>query len=345
MNLLKHFHRHVTPLIAASIMCFSGIALADDLEEANKLFRQGNHAQALTKADAYLATKPKDAQGRFLKALILTDQGKVNDAIKLFSELTSDYPDLPEPYNNLAVLYASQGKYDQAKASLEMAIRTHPSYATAHENLGDIYAKMASEAYDRALQLDRGNTTTQTKLAMIQDLFAGGHSKATTPDNPATPAVEPRKDSKAEPVPAKVASVETKPAAPATPVKTVELATPAPKAQVDHGSEILKTVNAWAAAWSAQKVDEYLSFYTDDFNPGPGTSHSAWEKTRRERLSNPKYIHVTIAKPTIKLIDDTHASIQFRQSYDANHLKTSGNKTLLLVKADGKWRIQEERAK
>ena len=50
---------------------------------------------------------------------------------------------------------------------------THPSYATAHENLGDIYAKMASQAYDRALQLDNSNTATQTKLAMIQELFAG----------------------------------------------------------------------------------------------------------------------------------------------------------------------------
>ena len=122
----------------------------------------------------YLATSPKDARGRFLKGIILTEQNKPNDAIKVFTELTQDYPELPEPYNNLAVLYASQGQYDKARTALEMAIRTHPSYATAHENLGDIYAKMASQAYDKALQLDKSNTTAQTKLNLIKDLFSAG---------------------------------------------------------------------------------------------------------------------------------------------------------------------------
>src|SRR6266478_4423624 len=94
-----------------------------------------------------IADNPRDARARFLKGLILTEQNKPNDAIKVFTALTDDYPELPEPYNNLAVLYASQGQYDKARKSLEMAIRTHPSYAIAHENLGDVYAKMASEAY------------------------------------------------------------------------------------------------------------------------------------------------------------------------------------------------------
>ena len=168
------FYRHAALLTGALLLSANPIAHADDIQDANKLFKQGQHSQALDKVNGVLASKPKDAQARFLKGLILTEQGKPADAIKAFSSLTEDYPELPEPYNNLAVLYASQGQYDKAKQALEMAIRTHPSYATAHENLGDIYAKMASQAYDRALQLDRSNTATQTKLAMIQDLFAGG---------------------------------------------------------------------------------------------------------------------------------------------------------------------------
>src|SRR5204862_2623498 len=113
-----------------------------------------------------------DAQARFLKGLIYTQQGKTAEAIKIFTSLTEDYPDLPEPYNNLAVLYAGQGQYEKARQALEMAIRTHPSYATAHENLGDIYAKMASQAYDKALQLDRSNQAAQGKLNLIKDLFS-----------------------------------------------------------------------------------------------------------------------------------------------------------------------------
>jgi len=61
---------------------------------------------------------------------------------------------MPEPYNNLAVLYAAEGQERKAAEALEQAIRTNPSYTTAHENLGDLYARMASEAYAKALQLD-----------------------------------------------------------------------------------------------------------------------------------------------------------------------------------------------
>src|SRR4051794_35377041 len=166
------------PRIAALVLTVClGLATSvwgqnDPLQDANQLFRQGQFDRAMERVNSYLSSRPKDARGRFLKGLILTEQNKPNDAIRVFTELSQDYPELPEPYNNLAVLYASQGQYDKARNSLEMAIRTHPSYATAHENLGDIYAKMASQAYDKALQLDRANQAAQTKLNMIKDLFS-----------------------------------------------------------------------------------------------------------------------------------------------------------------------------
>src|SRR6478672_6477826 len=147
-------------------------APADDLKEAQKLYGQGKLAPSLEKVDAFLKAQPRDPQGRFLKGLVLTEQKKTAEAIQVFTGLTEDFPELPEPYNNLAVLYASQGNYDKAKSALELAIHTHPSYATAHENLGDIYAQLASRAYDRALQLDKNNTTAQTKLALVKDLFS-----------------------------------------------------------------------------------------------------------------------------------------------------------------------------
>ena len=145
---------------------------ADDLQDANKLFKQGLHAQALEKVNAFLVTKPKDAQARFLKGLILAEQGNTADAITVFTRLTEDYPELPEPYNNVAVLYAGQGEYEKAKNALEMAIRTNPTYATAHENLGDIYTRMAGQAYDRALQLDGTSSGARSKLALVRQLLA-----------------------------------------------------------------------------------------------------------------------------------------------------------------------------
>ena len=167
--------------VSACFTAFSLPALADDAADVSKLLRAGQTDQAMQKVDAVLAQKPRDAQMRFFKGLILTEQGKSNDAIQVFLHLTEDYPELPEPYNNLAVLYASQGEYEKARASLEMAIRTHPSYATAHENLGDVYAKLASQAYDKALQLDSNNQAAQSKLALIRELISvnsnGGKQK------------------------------------------------------------------------------------------------------------------------------------------------------------------------
>lgn len=171
MNTFNRYCRHAAMFAAALLLTASHAVYADDIQDANKLLQKKQHSQALEKVNGILSDKPKDARARFLKGLILTEQGNAAEAIKIFSALTEDYPEQPEPYNNLAVLYASQGEYDKAKLSLEMAIRAHPSYATAHENLGDIYTKMASQAYDRALQLDQGSTTIKAKLIMIQDLL------------------------------------------------------------------------------------------------------------------------------------------------------------------------------
>ncbi len=187
MYALNRFCQPVLIFGAVLVSCFHQSVCADEIQDINKLFKQGQTEQALQSVNTYLEGKPKDAQARFLKGLILTEQGKTNDAVRSFSGLTEDYPELPEPYNNLAVLYASQGQYEKARDALEMATRTHPNYATAHENLGDIYAKMASQSYERALQLERGNTGTQAKLALIRDLLSTGSAKGGKPGKDASP--------------------------------------------------------------------------------------------------------------------------------------------------------------
>lgn len=163
-----------TVMTIALVGGFNGpvFSQGDDFAQANQLLKQGQLELALDRVHAYLSSRPKDARGRFLKGVILAEQKKPSEAIKIFTDLTHDYPELPEPYNNLAVLHASQGEYDKARAALEMAIRANPSYAAAHENLGDIYAKMASQSYDKASKLDRSNKTAQTKLNLIKELFS-----------------------------------------------------------------------------------------------------------------------------------------------------------------------------
>ena len=146
-------------------------ARADDASDINAQFRAGQTAEAFAKLDQLLQARPKDAQLRFLKGVMLADSQRGAEATSTFLQLTVDYPDLPEPYNNLAVLYAAQGEYDKARAALEAALRAQPSYAVAHQNLGDVYVQLARRSYAQALQLDpSGSAALTPKLALLRQL-------------------------------------------------------------------------------------------------------------------------------------------------------------------------------
>jgi tetratricopeptide (TPR) repeat protein len=346
--------RTIASSVAAMLLLGVPSAFADENEEVSRLYKQGSLSKALEQADAYLASHPRDAQMRFQKGLILTEQNRTADAIRIFSSLSEDYPELPEPYNNLAVLYASQGNYDKAKTALEMAIRTHPSYSTAHVNLGDIYAKMASQAYGKALQIDKGNTTAQTKLAMIKDLFSSSRSRGsqtasaipggvapTVTEEIGEKAPEKSTDKTSGKIPEKKAEKPREQQAPEKP-SIAEKPAPEKSAPADDSDKVLEAVTAWAKAWSDKDAAGYLAFYSSNFQPPRGTSRTAWEKLRKERIDKPKSIHVSIIHPTVSFGDPTHAKVSFKQSYHSDAIKSTTSKTLEMVKVGEKWLIQQE---
>jgi tetratricopeptide (TPR) repeat protein len=318
-------------LALALSLFLSAASWADDYQEAARLFKQGKHAAAMEKIEAVLAANPKEARARFLHGLIYTEQNKPQEAIRVFTSLTEDYPELPEPYNNLAVLYAAQGQYEQARKALEMAIRTHPSYAIAHENLGDVYAKMASEAYDKALQLDRGNKTAQSKLSLIRELFTSTVSGKPVSAVPAETIVAKPATSKPE----AVAPVETKTPKPAAPEASGTQPAPDP-------GEVLAAVDGWAKAWSSKDVDRYLAHYSRDFSTPGGEAWDAWAASRRERLTKPKAIKVTIDAPKVDFENGARAVVRFRQGYQSDTLRSSGGKKLTLVRSTDRWLIVQE---
>jgi tetratricopeptide (TPR) repeat protein len=340
-------------LVAATLGAASGAwaAPADDLREAQKLYGQQKLQPALEKVEAFLKAMPRDPQGRFLKGLLLTEQKRIPEAIQVFTSLTEDYPELPEPYNNLAVLYASQGNYDKAKSALELAIHTHPSYATAHENLGDIYAQLASRAYDRALALDKGNTTAQLKLAMVKDLFGpkGAPNAPRAEPKAAAPSAKaemPKLETRKPEVVAKVEPPRTAPAPEAKPAPALE-AKPAPApapvpADSAAKAQAIATVESWAKAWSAKDVKGYIGHYAPDFEVPGGTTRAAWEKERAERIEKPKSIEVSV-KVLNAQANDNEATVTFRQSYKSDSLKSNNTKTLKLVRSGERWLIKQER--
>ncbi len=142
------------------------------LKEAAVLVKDRQFAGALAKLDVLLAQRPREPQARFLKGVVQTEQGQRDAAMATFRGLSDDYPELPEPYNNLAVLLAQKGDYEAARLALETALKAAPDWAVAHENLGDIYARLAAAEYDRAARLDRNNKTATAKLALARELYA-----------------------------------------------------------------------------------------------------------------------------------------------------------------------------
>jgi len=146
-------------------------AYATGLAEARKLIADKQYDEAIKRLDTLSTIRPREAQARFLKAVAQADSGKTADAIAALRALSADFPELPEPRNNLAVLYAAQGNYLLARDELQLAIAAAPDYAVAHDNLGDVYVRLAIDHYARAAALDK-NPRTQAKLKLARELIA-----------------------------------------------------------------------------------------------------------------------------------------------------------------------------
>lgn len=356
------------PLNLFALVAVLGLAqpaMADDYAEVSQLLSAGRNSEALSKTDQLLVGRPRDPQLRFLRGVILAESGRSADALSVFVKLTEDYPELPEPYNNLAVLYANQNQFDKARATLEMAIRTNPSYATAHENLGDIYARLASQAYSRALQLDSGNAAIQPKLALIRELFSFGRaarptvSAAATPTAPAptigslpsaVPTTAPTQVAVAPPIsPAAAKPTPTPALKPGAPVATAgPVETPATPPAVlaetpseSGGRDVEAAIQAWAEAWSAKNMAEYLSAYSPEFATPGKQSRKSWEEDRRLRIVGKTSISVKVSDLQVKVEGDK-AVARFKQAYNADSLSVSGRKRLNLQKVGERWLIVNE---
>ncbi|MCD6673151.1 MAG: tetratricopeptide repeat protein [Burkholderiaceae bacterium] len=147
-------------------------AASEALTYVRGLLAQNRRDEALAALDKALESSPADAQLRFQRGVLLAQMGRTDDAIEVFTELTREFPELPEPYNNLAALRAQRGELDQARDALEGALRALPSYSLAHENLGDVQLRLAARSYQRAVDADSGNRAAREKLERTRELIA-----------------------------------------------------------------------------------------------------------------------------------------------------------------------------
>lgn len=318
------------PKLAAAALLSSLLAwpaFADGLSDARGHIDAGNFSAALSALDDHLDEFPQDAEARFTRGLVLVKLARTDEAIQTFADLTRDYPQLPEPYNNLAVLYAQRGDYEKSRDALEAALATHPSYATAHENLGDVYTALATAAYNRALVLDDSNETVRVKLSLLNQLDssgAGGTQVAAADPTPPATATEPP-----------VSAPTTQP--PVTPIDQ-----PSPADTDGLVEEVRSALFGWAEAWSNQNVDGYLDSYDVSFLPDDGQSRSAWNNQRRNRVAAPGFIRIELIEPTVRILGDGRATVTMGQVYESDTYSDRVTKLMEFRKRGNTWRIVRE---
>lgn len=310
--------------LAAALLAGTHTAFAGPADDAKSLMAQGQYAEALSKLDQHLSKNPQDASARFSRGLALVKLNRTNEAIKAFADLTRDYPQLPEPYNNLAVIYAQQGDYEKARDALEAALATHPSYATAHENLGDIYAALAGAAYNRALLLDQGNQGVRNKLSLISQL---DHSPIGAPGKAPVVAAKPA-----------VAEKQPQPQAQAQPQAEATLDT-------DTSTAVSGALVVWSRAWSNKDLPVYFAAYADDFTPEGGISRTAWQAQRKERILKPARIKVEARDAQFARASDGRVRVNFTQQYESDTFTDSVAKVMEMKLVNGAWKIVREYAR
>jgi len=356
---MKSLKKIITSSILSIALCSNSSFAQDAANQISSMIQTGQFENALNTIDNELKAKPKDPLLKFQRGIALSGLGRNDDAIVEFSKITEEYPQLPEPYNNLAVLYSSKGDLAKAKTSLELAIKAQPNYATAYDNLGDIHSKLANQYYQQAITIDSNNVSAKSKidlLAPITTIAIGSrqvyNSRAASAAFPSAPPVivQDEKYSKSrnkmaneikEPKEVKVTKkpvVKEK-----SPKDDKKLETPvidnAPKTA--EQTEIIKNVNDWANAWSSKNVNGYLSHYASDFKPENGDK-AKWEENRKLRIQDKGNISVSVSNPVVNIKGDT-ATVNFRQTYKSDKFQDVTQKTLNMTKVNGKWQIKQEK--
>lgn len=357
--------------LSISLLCVHGHAGVEPVEAA---LEAGDYQRALALLSD--GAKAQDPAKQLLLGVALTGLGRYEDAGAVYQALISEWPAQPQAYNNLAALHARQGMLDEARELLEQALRTDPNYATVYDNLTRITVEISRSSYARALRL-QGDADAMELVALRQmhpaeaqpvtviQLAAAAQEEATaTPATHAPTPTPPEPEPTAEPVSEPVA--ERVPPEPEPQPEPVPEPKPAPEAEpepprTEHTAsarsheveapveteatkaDIQAAMRQWAAYWSAQDVDGYLSAYSDAFVPVGNLSLSQWQAQRRDRLARPNRIEVALDEMAIELLEEGRARVRVNQAYDADHYSDLTRKEFHLQQEAGAWRIVTER--
>ena len=260
-------------------------------------------SRALVEIDLLLEFSPNNHNLLFLRAVTLTKLEKKDLAIETYNSLIEKFPNLPEPYNNLAVLYAEQNRLLEAKEVLEKALQTNNSYSIAHINLGDVYTRMASDAYRKAFELDK-SPVANNKLQLINELFNY------SPNMQRNDLVNPISKSTT-------------------------------KSKEEKLAELALFVERWKTSWEDKNLETYFSSYSKYFKVKGDMNYEDWKRTRTEKIINKKEINIKLTNIKFKL-KKGFWSVNMKQAYSSGDYSDEENKTLIIINESGDYRIIEE---
>lgn len=371
--------RFNTPRWALLFLFASGNGFAA-LDEATEALASNNYAAALQRLEEIPDEQRANPQWQLLYAAAEAGKGDLQQAEERYRALIAENPQRPEPYNNLAALYARQGKLDEAMELLEQAMKTNSSYATVYANLRSIYYEMSRSAYARALQMEQRKEGDGPALRPIlsvtnpptKPVVAAAAQQVTVAEASPEPAAATQTADAAPPEVVNDALVavngvaepplpapESAPAVAATPIPAPEPAPtaaakplpapePAPTAAAKplpapSEDEVIAMLNNWAADWMSQRVDAYLAAYADDFQPGQGLSYQQWQAQRRKRLSRPESIEVLLGDFEVQFSSNDQARVTAVQYYRSDRYSDTVRKRFQLLLTPDGWKILTEK--
>ena len=297
-------------------------------------------------------------------AVIYASEGHYDEARVALEKSIRTHPSYATAYDNLGDVYSKL-----ASEAYDRALRLNASDAGASKKL-TLVRELREPAQAAPLRLADASSATAAKptppaAAKSSPSVAPAQGVAVTPAQRAktvasapitvvpAPAAsasppkavaaaagsQPQADSPAASAGAKAASARAEEAKP-----TIAAAKPpaAPSAKSDPETDILRSVRAWAQAWSKQDVDAYLSFYAAEFKTPHGESRADWEQQRRARVGGPSKIKVALRDIKVVRHDERHVAVTFQQAYRSDRFQGRTRKTLEMVRVGDDWRILEE---
>ncbi|PJA31629.1 MAG: hypothetical protein CO187_08385 [Zetaproteobacteria bacterium CG_4_9_14_3_um_filter_53_7] len=290
------------------------LAAANSTAAAEAMIAKGHDITAINLLKTTVEETPGDYQAWFLLGVTQARSRHFDDAIVSFHQVIDLQPKLAEPHNNLAVIYNERGDLRAAINELEASLTLNPGYVTAHENIGDLYVKLAAESYKKALAGNKNPVLSQRYEKLLQIRNSDKQQIRTSQAQPAVVAA----------------------------ASTVAVT---PSVEISRKQEVLAAIEAWRSAWSRQDIDSYFAFYDETFKPAAEfNSRWEWEHYKRGVITNKKFITVELENIVVSGQKNGQVKVVMMQHFRSNSHQSDDLKQILLRKTNTGWKIIDETA-